>query len=163
MYIGLLTMVVKYFEDDGLDSSAKKSIHGLLDVISSSPAYAQRSREDVEDTVLYVISTCTLLLISSIHLPMAGGLRKVTATYNLRTHGSACGSQPYREDLVGSIVGSGLLPIPIHYLPPNHTVCKHGLLRSATTLSPFLQPSSASLATQQVDIGRSTSTHKTFL
>ncbi|KAL1797948.1 hypothetical protein ACET3X_004554 [Alternaria dauci] len=158
-YIELVIMVVKYFDGVPADSSAKKSIQGLLDAMSSSPAYAQRNRDDVEDTVLYVIGTWMLLLSSFIHLPMAGGLRKVTAIYNLRTHGSACGSQPYEEDLVGLVVGSGLLPVPVHHLPPNHTIRKHESLQTATMLSPLLRPSSASSPTEQVDVGASASTY----
>jgi hypothetical protein len=74
-YIELLIMVVKYFDRAPADSSAMKSVQGLLDVVSSSPAYAQRNHEDIEDTVLFVIGTWTLLLSSFVHLPMAGGLR----------------------------------------------------------------------------------------
>jgi hypothetical protein len=156
-YIELLMMVVKYFDGVPADTSEKKSIQGLLDDISSSPTYAQRNREDVEDTVLYVIGTLTLLLSSFIHLPMAGGLRKVTATYNLRTYGSACGTQCYGEDLSGLVVGSGLLPVPIHYLPPDHTIRKDGSFQTAATPSAFPRSSSASSATRRVDIGASTS------
>ncbi|KAG9191300.1 hypothetical protein G6011_09388 [Alternaria panax] len=152
-YIKLLITVVKYFNGDEADSSAKMSIQGLLDVMSSSPAYAQRNREDVEDTVLYVISTWTLLLSSFIHLPMAGGLRKVTVTHNLRTHGSACGNQPYGEDLDRLIVSSGLLPTLIYYLSPDHRAGKHGSLQSATALLPFLQPASASSSTKHIKGG----------
>ena len=156
-YIELLIMVVKYFDRAPADSSAMKSVQGLLDVVSSSPAYEQRNHEDIEDTVLYVIGTWTLLLSSFVHLPMAGGLRKVTATYNLRTQGSAYGSQPYREDLVGLVVGSGLLPVPIHYLPVDHTIRKDGSFQTAATPSAFPRSSSASSATRRVDIGASTS------
>jgi hypothetical protein len=157
-YIELLIMVVKYFDEVPADPSVTKSIQGLLDVVSSSPAYAQRNREDVEDTVLYAIGTWTLLLSSFIHLPMAGGLRKVTANYNLRTRGSACGSQPYKEDLVGLVVGSGLLPVPIHHLPVDHTIRKDGSFQTVAMLSPFLRPLSASFSTSQLDAEASAST-----
>jgi hypothetical protein len=157
-YIELLIMVVKYFDGVPADSSMGKSIQGLLDVVSSSPTYAQRNREYVEDTVLYVIGIWTLLLSSFIHLPLAGGLRKVTAAYNLRTHGSACRSQPYGTDLVGLVLGSGLLPVHIHYLPLDHTIRKDGSFQTAAMLSPFSRPWSASFSTSQVDAGTSAST-----
>ncbi|CAN9258820.1 unnamed protein product [Alternaria alternata] len=157
-YIELLIMVVKYFDGASADPSVTKSVQGLLDVVSSSPTYAQRNREYVEDTVLYVIGTWTLLLSSFVHLPLAGGLRKVTAAYNLRTHGSACGSQPYGKDLVGLVLGSGLLPVHIHYLPPDHTIRKDGSFQTAAMLSPFPRPLSASFSTSRVDAGTSAST-----
>ncbi|KAB2109329.1 hypothetical protein AG0111_0g2665 [Alternaria gaisen] len=157
-YIRLLIRVVKYFDGVPAGSSVMRSIQGLLDVESSSPAYIQQSHEDVEDTVLYVIGTWTLLLSSFIHVPLAGGLRKVTAAYNLRTHGSACGNQPYGEDLARLVLRSGLLPVPIHYLPPDHTICKNGSFQSAAMLSPFPRPLSASFSTSQVDAGASAST-----
>jgi hypothetical protein len=157
-YTNLLITVVKYFEGAQADSSTKKSIQGLLDLISSSAAYAPRNRDDVEDTVLYIIGTWALLLSSFIHLPMAGGLRKVMATYNLRTHGSPCGSQPYEDSLAGLIAGSGLLPAPIQYLPSDCTVYKQESLQTARPLSPS-QPSSASSSIKRVDIGWSNFTY----
>ena len=151
-HIKLLITVVTYFQEVQADSSMKKSVQGLLDVVSSSAAYAHRNLEDVEDTLLYIIGTWSLLLSSFIHLPTAGGLRKIMATYNLRTHGSPYGIQPYGENLAGLVAGSGLLPTAIHCLPSNHKVYKQAPLQDATALSPFLQLSSASSSTNHVDI-----------
>lgn len=157
-HIELLITVVRYFEGAQSGSPAKRSVQGLLDVISASAAYAQRNREDIEDIVLYVIGTWALFLSSFVHLPMAGGLSKVMATYNLRSHGSPCGRQPYGDDLAGLIVGSGLLPAPNQYLPPDPIVYEQKSSQTARPLSPF-QLSPASSSTNQVDVGGSTSTY----
>jgi hypothetical protein len=85
-YIKLMVAVVRHFDVPPAAGPAKNSIRELLDIMFSSSAYAYQKREDVEDTGLYVIGTWTLLLSSFIHLPMAGGLRKVAAAYTLCTH-----------------------------------------------------------------------------
>jgi hypothetical protein len=136
-YIKLLVAVVRHFDVAPTAVPAKKSIQELLDVVSSSSAYAHRNREDVEDTVLYVIGTWTLLLSSFIHLPMAGGLRKVVAAYTLRTHCSPSRCQPYGEDLIRLVAGSGLLPAHTVFTSRTHTLWK---LFAAYRYAPFAFP-----------------------
>jgi hypothetical protein len=124
-YLKLLKEIVEYCRDGCTTvpvSSSQRRIQGLLDKLSATLTCMEhfadtetgikRRREYVEDTVLYVIGTWTLLLSSFVHLPLAGGIRKVSLAYTLRQHGGGSGCQPYDEDLAGLVLGSGLLPAP---------------------------------------------------
>jgi hypothetical protein len=120
-YLKLVIHVVEYFKLDGIeDTLPAKSILGLLntlgasshDYFSDTKAGSQTRRDDVEDTILYIIGTWTLLVSSFIHLPVAGGARKIALAYSVRAQENHGASQchPYNETVSGLLTGSGLLP-----------------------------------------------------
>jgi hypothetical protein len=129
-YLKLVIYVIEYAKeeaDDGFPST--KSIQGLIDNLTSggnnffgdTQAGSLTRRDVVEDTVMYVIGIWTLLVSSFVHLPIAGGARKITLAYNMRFQGtgSASRNRPYDESVSGLLTGSGLLPFsqwghPLH-------------------------------------------------
>lgn len=125
-YLKLVVHVVRHFpiEDAEESSIAVKSVQSLLDRLATSTnehfsdtkAVIHVRRDDVEDTVMYVIGVCTLLLSSFIHLPFAGGARRVTLAYNIRSQALSTTPTclPYEESVSGLIRGSGLLPATGH-------------------------------------------------
>lgn len=111
-YEDLLITIVQYFHGPQPLGSMKRSIEGLLHSLSIHP----NTQWHEEDTVVRAIGSCTLLLSSFTDLPtVAGKLRMVTASYNLRMHGSLLGGQPYFESLAELVAGSGLLPAPVAF------------------------------------------------
>ncbi|KAI4617658.1 uncharacterized protein J4E87_008294 [Alternaria ethzedia] len=111
-YEDLLITIVQYFHGPQPLGSMKRSIEGLLHSLSNHP----NTQWHEEDTVVRAIGSCTLLLSSFTDLPtVAGKLRMVTASYNLRMHGSLLGGQPYFESLAELVAGSGLLPAPVAF------------------------------------------------
>lgn len=120
-YLKLVIHVVEYFTaEDDEEPTAPKSIQRLLDTLATSTseyfsdtkAASQARREDAEDTILYIIGTWTLLLSSFVHLPVAGGARKIALAYSIRAQESASmsGTHPFQESVAGLVTGSGLLP-----------------------------------------------------
>jgi len=109
-YEELLIEIIGYFQDPQSPGPMKKSIEGLLHLLSTHP----NTKWHDEDTVVRAIGNCTLLLSSFTDLPtVAGKLRMVMASYNLRMHKSLLGGQPYRDSLTELVAGSGLLPAPV--------------------------------------------------
>jgi hypothetical protein len=123
-YLKLAIHVVQYFEV--VDPA--KSIQELLDTLTTSSndyfsdtkVGSQTRHEDVEDTVLYVIGVWTMLLSSFVHLPVAGGARKIALAYSIRAQENIGPSayEPYEENVAGLIKGSGLLPTAGHWTLP---------------------------------------------
>lgn len=111
-YEELLIKITQYFQGPQPPGPMKKSIEGLLHSLSTHPNTPWHD----EDTVVRAIGSCTLLLSSFTDLPtVAGKLRMVTASYNLRMHKSLLGGQPYRHSLAEMVAGSGLLPAPVAF------------------------------------------------
>jgi hypothetical protein len=121
-YIRLFIQVVEHFKavDSPDENYATKSIAPLLDELSrSGDAYfmethveSQERRDYVEDTVLYIIGTWTMMLSSFVVVPVAGGIRKVTMAYNMRMQDDPKSRKPYEESVSTLLKGSGLLPEP---------------------------------------------------
>jgi hypothetical protein len=120
-YLKLVIYVVQYFNVEDQDELAPaRSIQGLLDTLTTTSndhfldvkVGSPTRREDVEDTILYVVGVWTMLLSSFVHLPVAGGARKIALAYSIRAQNTAglSGSHPYAENVAGLIGGSGLLP-----------------------------------------------------
>ncbi|KAH8725784.1 hypothetical protein GQ44DRAFT_680494 [Phaeosphaeriaceae sp. PMI808] len=121
-YLRLVIHVIHHFQADEAPVAPPliKSIRRLLDTLAtSSNDYftdtkpgSQTRREDVEDTVLYIIGAWTLLLSSFVHLPVVGGARKITLAYGIRAQDTCTTPRcdPYEESLSGLIRGSGILP-----------------------------------------------------
>ncbi|KAF2024787.1 hypothetical protein EK21DRAFT_104412 [Setomelanomma holmii] len=92
-YLRLVIDTVQHLSDDGQNTKRQgNSIQGLLDTLAGStsdyfsdtdPGSPAR-RGDVEDTIMYIIGTWTVLLSSFMHLPVVGGVRKIVLAYNLR-------------------------------------------------------------------------------
>jgi hypothetical protein len=147
-YIRLLKETIGYFDVVPTDhnvASTPRTIQGLLDVLSTTDTESfGHTKTDIEDTMLYAIGTWTMLLSSFVLLPMAGGIRKVTLAYNLRTRGTLSGCQPYQEDVAGLIMGSDLLPGPAKYTYLDGIAPEDGNLEAAVRLCSLLNPLPAS-------------------
>jgi hypothetical protein len=122
-YTRLFAHVVRHFKAiEGSDGNyVTKSIALLLDELLSvsgddhfpeSQSDSQERREDVEDAVLYIIGTWTMMLSSFVVVPIAGGIRKVTMAYNMRIQGGANSIESYEQSVSALVKGSGLLPDP---------------------------------------------------
>jgi hypothetical protein len=131
-YLKLVIHVIEYFKlDSNEDALPAKDIQGLLNTLGASSheyfsdtkAGSQTRRDDVEDTILYIIGTWTLLVSSFIHLPVAGGARKIVLAYSIRAQENLSASQchPYSETISGLITGSGLLPTAGHWGAPDRS------------------------------------------
>lgn len=156
---GYITLLVRVIEACGrtraTQSPGPTSIQSMLDSFASSTnddyfadtkAGSQTRWDDVEDTVMYAIGTWTMMLSSFIHLSIAGGVRKVTLAYTLRTQDGPSGYNyhPYEVSLSSLMKGSGLLPRPGQYLPFEGT--RHG---SGTSVSSIRGSCRLSLDNQQ--------------
>jgi hypothetical protein len=122
-YMRLFIHVIRHFKaiegSDGNDST--KSIALLLgellsisgdDYFPESQSDSQERREDVEDAVMYIIGTWTMMLSSFVVVPIAGGIRKVTMAYNMRTQDGVNSLEPHEQSVSALVKGSGLLPDP---------------------------------------------------
>jgi hypothetical protein len=121
-YISLFLRVVEHFKQDGSNGAqtpALDSIQVLLDnlvvsvnekLFSDTKAGSTVRKEDVEDTVMYILGTWTMLLSSFVQLP--NGVRKVMVAYTLRAQSRGITGAAYEEGLAGLLKGSGLLPTP---------------------------------------------------
>jgi hypothetical protein len=149
-YLKLVMYVVRHFEANSHDTSLPlNSIQELLDTLSTSTeeyfsdtqAASAVRRDDVEDTVLYVIGVWTLLLSSFVHLPVAGGARKVALAYAIRAQesASALSNHPYGETVSGLIRGSGLLPVAGQWGLPTTRGDDNGRIHAAARLLTMLR------------------------
>jgi hypothetical protein len=129
-YLKLVIHVIEYFKAEGdEDALSARYIQELLDSLATSSdeyfsdtkAGSQTRHDDVEDTILYIIGTWTLLVSSFVHLPVAGGARKIALAYSIRAQDTPSASQchPYKETVSGLIIGSGLLPAAGQWGLPN--------------------------------------------
>jgi hypothetical protein len=170
-YMKLVIHIVEHFKPEDDDSAPVKSIQGLLDTLAtSSNVYfpdtktgSQTRREDVEDTVLYIIGTWSLLLSSFVHLPLAGGARKIALAYILRAQeiSSPSRSHPYEEDVSGLINGSGLLPAAGQWGLPGSNDSDANRMKAAVQLMTLTKVASSPGAGSTSSLGNSThSLHK---
>ncbi|KAF2466190.1 uncharacterized protein BDR25DRAFT_317979 [Lindgomyces ingoldianus] len=121
-YLSLFQRIIAHFSipdvlEDGRPQ--RDSIQVLLDELVASngqglfidtPAGSVIRKEDVEDTVLYILGVWTMMLSSFVRLP--NGFRKVIVAYNHRAQRKVTGDHVYEDSLAGLIRGSGLLPSP---------------------------------------------------
>ncbi|KAF2797367.1 hypothetical protein K505DRAFT_372529 [Melanomma pulvis-pyrius CBS 109.77] len=117
-YLHLFLRVVEHFKQDG-SPTASDSIQALLDTLvtsanedlfSDTKAGSKTRKEDVEDTVMYILGIWTMLLSSFVQLP--NGIRKVVTAYTLRAQSRGTPRAACEENLAGLLKGSGLLPAP---------------------------------------------------
>lgn len=119
-FLALVIQIVEFFKQGNDNPNLTPSIQELLDNFATSPsqyfsdtkASTQPRRDDVEDTVMYIMGIWTMLLSSFVHLPVAGGARKITLAYTIRAQekGNTLQNNPYNGDVSSLITGSGLLP-----------------------------------------------------
>jgi hypothetical protein len=121
-YLGLFLRVVEHFKQNGscgAQTPALDSIQVLLDTLviseneelfSDTKAGSSMRKEDVEDTVMYILGIWTMLLSSFVQLP--SGVRKVMVAYTLRVQSRGITRAACEENLAGLLKGSGLLPTP---------------------------------------------------
>ncbi|KAF2190138.1 hypothetical protein K469DRAFT_560576 [Zopfia rhizophila CBS 207.26] len=107
-YLTLFLRVVEYFKDD----TKQGSIQELLDEFAASDNEALFSdtkvggrtrKEDVEDTVMYILGVWCVMLSSFVQLP--NGWRKVTVAYE-RRDGRGLRGAAYEENLSGLLKGN---------------------------------------------------------
>lgn len=121
VYLKLVIHVIEYFKVEGdADARPTKTIQSLIDDLANgsnesfrdTQAGSPTRRDVVEDTVMYVIGIWTLLMSSFVHLPIAGGARKITLAYNVRAQetSSTLRNHPYDQTVSSLLTGSGLLP-----------------------------------------------------
>jgi hypothetical protein len=122
-YLKLVIHVARHFQtDDDEKSLPGTSIQGLVESLTASSnehfldteSGSQTRRDDVEDTILYIVGVWSLMLSSFVHLPFAGGARKITLAYGIRAQESCNTSRchPYEETVSGLTKGCGLMPTP---------------------------------------------------
>ncbi|KAF2438618.1 hypothetical protein P171DRAFT_423932 [Karstenula rhodostoma CBS 690.94] len=113
-HLCLFVHVIKHCSADAekptQPSTRLRSIRALLDALISTdgetmfadtnPDSVSR-REDVEDTVMYIVGTWAMLLGSFVQAP--NGFRKVILAYNLQTGVENSHKEAYYEDLEGLI------------------------------------------------------------
>jgi hypothetical protein len=171
-YLRLIIHVVEYFKlEDNDDTLPAESIQGLLNTLcassheyfSDTKAGSQTRRDDVEDTILYIIGTWTLLVSSFIHLPVAGGARKVALAYSIRAQENPGASQchPYDETVSGLITGSGLLPTTGQWSAPDSSFDTTAGVKAAVQYMTILRgPQSLSPGSTSSPSGSTLSLHK---
>lgn len=164
-YFSLFVRVIKHFSADGDKlaqlSTGSRSIRALLDALISSDGEAMFAdtkadsvprKEDVEDTVMYIVGTWAMLLGSFVQAP--SGFRKVTLAYNLQTGVEYSHKEAYDENLEGLIRRSCLLPSPYVRPPPTQAGPDDDAVRTAMKLVSLLNQSNGS---HRSGIGRSPS------
>lgn len=121
-YLCLFIRVVEHFKGHQVDvkgTPRPNSIQALLDRLGSSEnddlfadtkAGSSMRKEDVEDTVMYILGAWTMMLSSFVQLP--NGFRKVITAYNVGAQMKEAKGEAHEEDLSGLIKGSRLLPKP---------------------------------------------------
>ncbi|KAI8931934.1 hypothetical protein NX059_010835 [Plenodomus lindquistii] len=146
-YTRLFIRVVQYFqakpvEKDG--SLVPRTIDGLLVDLAASGL--GKGHADLQDMALYIIGVWTMMLSSFVHVPVAGGLRKVTIAYALHAQNdSSKACQPYADSLPGLIVGSGLLPVAGAQSNTPPAKSTEGTVQAAIRLLAYLTPSRPSI------------------
>jgi len=112
-YLGLFIRVVEHF------ASGQETIRALLDALvdaededmfADTKAGGAMRRDDVEDTVMYIMGAWSMMLTSFVGLP--NGVRKITTAYGIRVHAGVKKPEVHEQSLGGLIRGSSLLPAP---------------------------------------------------
>jgi hypothetical protein len=80
------------------------------EVFADTKAGSAVRREDVEDTVMYILGAWVGMLGSFVGLPNGG--RKVVVMYGMRAQAEGSKTEAYDHSLAGLVRGSGLLPAP---------------------------------------------------
>ena len=115
-FLELFIRVIEHFSCGRPES---QSIRALLDALVGSDdedMFAQTKaggtmrREEVEDTIMYIMGAWSMLLRSFVGLP--NGVRKVTTAYDIRAQAADTEIEAYDQSLAGLIRGSGLIPAP---------------------------------------------------
>ncbi|KAJ4290472.1 hypothetical protein N0V90_010689 [Kalmusia sp. IMI 367209] len=154
-YLKLFILVIKHFSADqeklATVTPRPVSIRVLLDTLTSSngeaifadtKAGSTTRREDVEDTVMYIMGTWAMLLSSFLQLP--NGFRKVTTAYNIQTQVDGAKNEAYDESLAGLLQGSRLLPGPRSQSLPSDAGFEDDVVRTAMKLVALLSQSNGS-------------------
>ncbi|KAF2851412.1 hypothetical protein T440DRAFT_467688 [Plenodomus tracheiphilus IPT5] len=141
-YTRLFIRVIQYFQLEAVEKngqSAPRTIDGLL--VKLTVSGHGKGHGDLLDSALYIIGVWTMMRSSFVHVPIAGGLRKVTVAYALRAQDPASGGcEPYADSLPGLMVGSGLLPVAEVPSGANATGSSEGNVQAAIRLLAYLSP-----------------------
>ncbi|KAH5679265.1 hypothetical protein HBI21_083060 [Parastagonospora nodorum] len=164
-FLELIIQVVEYFKQGNETSISTPSIQGLLDGLSTppsqyfsdAPASTQPRRDDVEDTVMYILGIWTMLLSSFVHLPVAGGARKITLAYTIRAQGKSnkLHNSPYDGGVSSLITGSGLLPSAGQWGLPQSSDDNSAMVQAAVTLRAALRRTQGSSSVSMASSGGS--------
>ncbi|KAJ4356651.1 uncharacterized protein N0V89_004687 [Didymosphaeria variabile] len=150
-YLALFLRVIKHFsvhhEKPTETPVGSHSIRELLDAFTGADGEAMFAdtkagsvsrKEDVEDTVMYMVGTWAMLLSSFVQLP--NGFRKVTLAYKLQAE---VHKEAYDEDLAGLLRRSYLLPRSNTESDPAKAALDDDIVRTAAKLVSLLSRSSA--------------------
>ncbi|KAF1996765.1 hypothetical protein P154DRAFT_579546 [Amniculicola lignicola CBS 123094] len=148
-YLALFVRVIAHFDDDGTTSNATQksdSIQALLDELVASqrdemfndtePGSKMR-KEEVEDTVMYILGVWTMLQTSFVQLPNSS--RRIVMAYRNKLSEQGTPGTGLDDNLASLVKGSGLLPAPGHWIEETHP--DDELLRTAMKLVTLLSDS----------------------
>jgi hypothetical protein len=150
-YLALFVRVIEHFNGSGTTSNdpmrlgSAHSVQTLLDQLAAeedevlfadTTAGSAARKEDVEDTVMYILGGWCMMLSSFVQLP--NGLRKVTAAYNGQGEEQSNTKDAYNESLAGLIRGSNLLPAPGVWSDPQDTPPEDEIVQVAMKLVELL-------------------------
>lgn len=149
-YLKLFTCVVEHFSTprpvpSDATSPRPGSIRALLETLIGSDAEelftdtkagSTMRREDVEDTVMYILGAWSVMLSSFVMLP--NRVRKVTTAYNIRAGPDDKKVEAFEVNLAGLIGGSCLLPAPRTGQPSHDAAVEDDVVKTAMKLVALL-------------------------
>lgn len=167
-YLELFIRVIEHFsrgqEKPNETKSTPESIRALLDALILSndedmfpdtKAGSPMRKDDVEDTVMYILGTWSMMLSSFVQLP--NGFRKVTTAYNIRAQAEEEKAEAYDENLAGIVKGSCLLPSLVNGQSSQLTEPEDEVVRTAMKLVALLSRTDGTLSDKSNHIRRPSS------
>lgn len=155
-YLRLFIRVIEHFAQVQIkanDPLKTDSIRMLLDglvlsdgeeLFADTKAGSTMRRDDVEDTVLYIMGAWAMMLSSFVQLP--NGFRKVITAYNIRAREKEKKSEFYDENLTSLVRGSCLLPAPSNGQVSHGMEPGDEIVRTAMKLVALLSDDNATVA-----------------
>jgi hypothetical protein len=142
-YLALFVRVIEHFSCSHPESDSIRALLNVLvssedeDLFADTKAGSAMRREDVEDTVLYIMGAWSMLLSSFVQLP--NGIRKVIMAYSMKAHAAEKPTEPYDENMAGLVRGSCLLPASGNTSLPGCTEPEDEIMRTAMRLVALLR------------------------
>jgi hypothetical protein len=111
-YLTLFVRVVEHFSKGATIRALLDALVGsdTEDVFADTKAWSAVRREDVYDTVMYILGAWVGMMSSFVTLPNGG--RKVIVAYGMRAQAEGNKTEACDQNLVGLVRGSCLLPAP---------------------------------------------------
>lgn len=168
-YLRLFIRVVEHFSRNSRGNGRRTQLNcmkALLDKLVDSEdeelfvdtkAGSKMRKEDVEDTLMYIMGVWSTMLSSFVQLP--NGVRKVLVAYNnmMGTNGES--RAHYEESLAGLIQGSSLLPSARGSADPHATSPDDEIVRTAMKLITLLSTSKSALVDSHASLKSSSAAY----